>query len=341
MLDASGSLDAHGLSTRTAQSSGLEIRLGGVCVESMDVRRVDKSMKSGNGHQPLRKKKKMTLAEFREREMPLLSGAVSFCSNLPMSLYADTTVVKSPEVVFRGLVLSQNHLLGEEFLLNFRRSQAEIGLLVGTNNYTVPMVVAAVAQRDLEEDDSDLISLPKYANVREPIGPLIPYARRSIRRYSGKPISLQDLSTLLFHGAGISGHSDVQISPEPLAITEDARLDFRVVASGGALYPLDLYVIATNVSQLAPGAYRYTPKHHALKPAGVGDVLADVKKMAQFHEIEIEKSSFMLCYVYNHFENARKYRRGCPGFCVYRGRSDRCSHPFDWHGARVWILRRG
>ena len=274
---------------------------------------MDKRKHRDNGQQTLHKKRKMTLAEFRENEMPLLSGAVSFCNNLPMSLYADTTVVKSPEVVFRGLVLSHNHLLGEEFLLNFRRSQAEIGILVGTNNYTVPTVVAAVAQRDLEEDESDLISLPPFANLREPIGPLI-RSRRSIRRYSGNPISLKDLSTLLFHAAGISGHSDVQISPEPLAVTEDAHLDLRVAASGGALYPVDLCVIAINVAQLAPGAYRYLPKHHALKPVGRPGALEDVKKMAQFHEIEIEKSSFMAVYVYKHFENARKYGDSALGF---------------------------
>jgi len=269
--------------------------------------------KTSNHEAVQRKKKKMTLAEFAGREMPLLTGAVSFCSNLPMSLYADTTVVKSPEVNFRGLVLSQNRLIGEEYLLNFHRCEAEIGLLVGTNNYTVPTVVAALAHRDLEEDESDLIPLPRFENVREQIGPLI-RSRRSIRSYSGKPVPVQDLSTLLFHAGGISGHTDVKLAPEPTVFCEDARIDLRAAASGGALYPVDLYVLAMNVTGLPGGAYRYVPKHHALKPVGPGGPLTEVNRMAQFHEIEIGRAGFMVCYVYKYFENARKYGEAAMGF---------------------------
>jgi SagB-type dehydrogenase family enzyme len=267
-----------------------------------------------SSQQPVhRKKTKMTLAEFSQREMPLMAGAVNFCSNLPMSLYADTTVVKSPEVAFRGLVLSENRLLGEEFLLNFRRSEAEIGLLVGTNNYTIPTVVAALAHRDLEEDNDDLMPLPEFENVREPLGPLI-RCRRSVRRYSGKPVSLRELSTLLFHSGGITGHTDVKVAPEAVTFCEDARIELRAAASGGALYPVDLYVLAINVSQLPAGAYRYVPKSHSLKPVGRSEPLAEMNRMAQFHEIEVGRASFMLCYVYKHFENARKYGEAAMGF---------------------------
>lgn len=264
-------------------------------------------------HQSTRPKTKMTLVEFSRREMPLVTGAVSFCSNLPMSLYADSTVVKSPEVAFRGLVLSQNRLLGEEYLLNFRRSEAEIGLLVGTNNYTVPNVVAALAHRDLEENDEDLIPLPQFENLRSPLSPVI-RSRRSIRQYSGKPFSLKDLATVLFHAGGISGHTDLKISSEPVAFCEDARLELRTAASGGALYPIDLYVLAMNVSELAGGAYRYVAKHHALKPVPQSEPLAELNRMAQFHEIEIGRACVMVCYVYRYFENARKYGEAAMGF---------------------------
>src|SRR5205807_7696031 len=122
-----------------------------------------------------------------------------------MSLYADTTVVKSPEVVFRGLFLSQNRLVAEEYLLNFRRSEADLGVVIGANNYLNPSVVGALAHRDLQETEEDLISLPPYQNVRADLGPVI-RSRRSVRHYSGKGFSLKDLSTLLYHAAGVSGH---------------------------------------------------------------------------------------------------------------------------------------
>lgn len=47
-------------------------------------------------------KKKLTLETFQANELPLLADVVSFSNNLEMSLYANSTVVKSPEVVFRG-----------------------------------------------------------------------------------------------------------------------------------------------------------------------------------------------------------------------------------------------
>ncbi|MGZ8710613.1 MAG: hypothetical protein ACXW28_10340, partial [Thermoanaerobaculia bacterium] len=71
----------------------------------------------------------MTLAEFMTNELPPLVDVVTFCNNLPMSLYADSTVVKSPEVVFRGVATSKTTLLAEEYLLNFRRSEADVGVL--------------------------------------------------------------------------------------------------------------------------------------------------------------------------------------------------------------------
>ena len=271
--------------------------------------------KSGNEEQQGQRKKKttMTLADFFARELPPLSDIVTFCNNLPMSLYADTTVVKSPEVVFRGLVLSQNRLVAEEYLLNFRRSEADLGVVIGTNNYSLPMAVGALANRDQEEDEEGLISLPPYQNVRAPIGPII-RSRRSVRRYSGKGLSLQELSTLLFHCGGVSGQLHVENTPETVSLGKSDHLDLRAAVSGGALYPVDLFVLALNIEQLAAGAYRYLPKHHALKATGPAGPLPDVRKLAQFGEIEVEKAGFLLGYVYNVFENARKYGEAALGF---------------------------
>src|SRR5262245_35604387 len=54
---------------------------------------------------------------------------------------------------------------------------------------------------------------------------------RSIRRFSGAPVSLEELARLLFFTYGRT----------------DRRGPFRAVASGGALYPLELYVVAFKV----------------------------------------------------------------------------------------------
>lgn len=269
--------------------------------------------KSETGAIPAQPKTRMTLTEFASEELPTLAEIVTFCNSLPMSLYADSTIVKSPEVVFRGLMLSRNRFLSEEYLLNFRHNDADLGVVIGTNNYNMPMVAGALANRDLEEDEENLVALPPYKNVREPIGPVI-RSRRSVRHYSGKPISLVDLSTLLFHSAGVSGRLSVNNVEETISFGESDHIDLRSAMSGGGLYPITLYLLAYNVEQLPPAVYRYLPKHHALRPLDSDTPLPDVKELAQFGEIQAENGSFLLCYVYNLLDNSRKYGDAGMGF---------------------------
>lgn len=266
------------------------------------------------GEKPPREEKtKMSSGEFFARELPILTDIVTFCNTLPMSLYADTTVVKSPEVVFRGLALSQNRLAAEEYLLNFRRSESDLGTVIGTNNYGHQMAVGALANRDLEEDEENLIPLPAFQNVRAPIGSVI-RSRRSVRQYSGKPVSLQDLSTLLFHTGGITGSLPVQTLPETASLGASDHVDLRAAASAGGLYPIDLFVLALNVERLPAGAYRYLPKHNALRPVESSGPIPPIETLVQLGDREVGKASFMLGYVYNLFENSRKYGDSGLGF---------------------------
>lgn len=279
------------------------------------------------GDSPPGKKTSMTLEEFFAREVPVLSDVVSFSNNLPMSIYADSTGVKSPEVVFRGAVLSRNRLLSEEYLLNFRRSEADLGVAVGINNYSLPMAVGALANRDREESDEGLIELPPYRNVRAPLSPVV-RSRRSIRHYSGEPLGLEELSTLLFHGGGISGKLHLENAPETVSLGKSDEVELRVAASGGGLYPIDLFVVAAAVEDLEPRVYRYLPRPHALRPVGP-PALPPLQRLAQFGEIEVEKAGALIGYVYNFFENSRKYGEPGLGFAFIEA---------GWIAAHVHLL---
>ena len=78
--------------------------------------------------------------------------------------------------------------------------------------------------------------------------------RRSIRDFARSPIALQNLAQLLWAAQGVT-----------------PREGFRTAPSAGALYPLELYVVAGDVSSLAPGVYRYRPDQHRLLPVVSGD----------------------------------------------------------------------
>jgi hypothetical protein len=74
-------------------------------------------------------------------------------------------------------------------------------------------------------------------------------------------IDLETLSHLLFHAAGVSR----------TLRTPMGEFHFRTYASAGALYPIELYVVAGDVPDLDPGVYHYAPKRHGLHRLREGD----------------------------------------------------------------------
>lgn len=107
------------------------------------------------------------------------------------------------------------------------------------------------------EDDGLTLSAPSLA------GPLpleqALQRRRSRRGFRAEPLALADVAQFLWAAQGR---------------TDDAG--HRTAPSAGALYPLELSLVAGRVDGLAPGVYRYRPDEHALRRAGSGDRRAAV-----------------------------------------------------------------
>jgi len=79
-------------------------------------------------------------------------------------------------------------------------------------------------------------------------------SRRSVREYTGEPLTLAEVSQLLWAAQG----------------TTDRR-GFRTAPSAGALYPLEVYVVVGEVTGLAPGVYRYLPDEHEIERVSSDD----------------------------------------------------------------------
>jgi SagB-type dehydrogenase family enzyme len=78
--------------------------------------------------------------------------------------------------------------------------------------------------------------------------------RRSVRRYLKKPLSTAEISQLLWAAQGITH-----------------LRGFRTAPSAGALYPLEIYIVAGNVNNLTDGVYKYKPIQHELIMIEKGD----------------------------------------------------------------------
>ncbi len=86
--------------------------------------------------------------------------------------------------------------------------------------------------------------------------------RGSCRRFADEAVEIDALATVLYAGYGITGHDQWD------------RVEFatRTAPSGGALYPLELTVIARRVDGLAPGIYHYLPEQHAVEEVLTADL---------------------------------------------------------------------
>lgn len=76
--------------------------------------------------------------------------------------------------------------------------------------------------------------------------------RQSRRRYNESPLSLEQLSFLLWATQGVKRHD------------ERHKITLRTVPSGGARHPFETYLIVNRVDGLEHGLYRYLALEHKL-----------------------------------------------------------------------------
>jgi len=117
--------------------------------------------------------------------------------------------------------------------------------------------------------------------------------RRSVRSYTNDPLDLSEISQILWSAQGIT-------SPRR----------FRTAPSAGALYPLELYVIAGNIKNLSPAIYKYQPAKHVLVKIVAGDMRSELSRAA-LGQSAIKKAPAVLLFCAVFERTTGKYgRRG-------------------------------
>ncbi|MGC4020281.1 MAG: hypothetical protein QM793_14345 [Muricomes sp.] len=155
-------------------------------------------------------KKKMSFQEFENNEKGIIWTAIDFASNIPASIYSDSVGIKVPETSYRSAVISKNtRLIGEEYLLNAKHSSLDMSLPIGVFNYSYDIgVKTAMSNKNLSEaeiiDNAEVIDLPRYKIIKDSFTSVV-RSRRSIREMSGEKLTLEEVSTILFYGDGVTG----------------------------------------------------------------------------------------------------------------------------------------
>jgi SagB-type dehydrogenase family enzyme len=113
--------------------------------------------------------------------------------------------------------------------------------------------------------------------------------RRSIRDYSGKNLTIEEVSQLLWAAQGIT-----------------APWGGRTAPSAGALYPLELYVVVGDVEGIDKGVYKYRPEEHELEKVKDGDIRIELADAAVGQEC-VRDAAIDIVFTAVYERTTRKY----------------------------------
>lgn len=138
-------------------------------------------------------------------------------------------------------------------------------------------------------DDLPLISLPGPLHTNVSIDDVIK-ERRSADNFKGGSVSLEKLSTILQKSYGLVDRPEGPRRPIP---------------SGGALYPLDLFIVVNNIDTLNKGIYHFDPYRKGLVKLGEFSEERFMKIMLQ--EDSVKDFAFAVVVSANFWRSRFKY----------------------------------
>jgi SagB-type dehydrogenase family enzyme len=135
--------------------------------------------------------------------------------------------------------------------------------------------------------------------------------RRSVREYAEAELSLVEISQVLWAAQGFT--QERKDPPRMWNPKYEWQGGLRTAPSAGALYPLEVYVLAGKVEGLDKAVYKYQPKTHSLKKIMGGDKRSALSDAA-LKQSPIEKGAAVLVLTgvyertsYKYGERAERY----------------------------------
>lgn len=120
--------------------------------------------------------------------------------------------------------------------------------------------------------------------------------RRSVRAFAPEALPLAAVAQLLWAAQGVTDPGGLRTAP-----------------SAGALYPLEVYLVAGAVSGIRPGIYHYDPRRHRLLLESEGDARTGVAGAALAQDWVAEAPAIVVLAAVSE-RTARKYGERAPRY---------------------------
>lgn len=108
--------------------------------------------------------------------------------------------------------------------------------------------------------------------------------RRTLRAYAQTPLTLEELSFLLWASQGVK-------------TVRDTRATFRTVPSAGARHAFETLVLANRVEGIQPGLYRYLALEHSLIPYNLDSEITGQVQAACLEQNQVGNSAATFLWV--------------------------------------------
>lgn len=192
------------------------------------------------------------------------AGAAVFANSVrTLHPWMRSTGFRTHGLRYRSLSNTNDPRIAEDFLLNTRlvRHDRETEASVRSYFFDPGVVMLATLGREGTTGLRE-VGLPKGFRLRRELGDVLGQ-RRSRRTYTGDPMALDYLATLVRSAGAITGQATVNLMGGGQTV-----LHFRTAPSGGGLYPIEIYIAGLRVTDLERGLYRYDPLKDTLVQSG-------------------------------------------------------------------------
>lgn len=213
--------------------------------------------------------------------------------NLHSLIYDDRSNIAnlSNEKLYSSVLNGYAHSNAFDYLLNLNSIRlTDIRSLGFFNESGIANTINDIRGKEELVDNKNVFQLPDPKKIKANLIEILEN-RQSIRSYAGQRMAQKELATLLKYAIGIKNPKKVKGN----------NSIHRYYSSGGALYPISVFLYINNVEYMKNGVYLYQPYSHSLL---LKTAYFNAKEFLADNVLDTQNCNIILLF---HFEMNRNY----------------------------------